>query len=84
MVNLRRDGELFDEAAGIVKFKKNKAAAEKSLEAERDNLSRVNDILKELEKQVLDQLKEQSETVRRKYLAFKNELKKLDVKCIPP
>ena len=37
--------ELFDEAAGIVKFKKNKAAAEKSLEAERDNLSRVNDIL---------------------------------------
>ena len=44
--------ELFDEAAGIVKFKKNKAAAEKSLEAERDNLSRVNDILYELEKQV--------------------------------
>ena len=69
--------ELFDEAAGIVKFKKNKAAAEKSLEAERDNLSRVNDILKELEKQV-GPLKEQSETAR-KYLAFKNELKKLDV-----
>ena len=69
--------ELFDEAAGIVKFKKNKAAAEKSLEAERDNLSRVNDILKELEKQV-GPLKEQSETAR-KYLAFKNELKNLDV-----
>ena len=33
-----------------LKFKKNKAAAEKSLEAERDNLSRVNDILKELGK----------------------------------
>ena len=69
--------ELFDEAAGIVKFKKNKAAAEKSLEAERDNLRRVNDILKELEKQV-GPLKEQSETAR-KYLAFKNELKNLDV-----
>ena len=69
--------ELFDEAAGIVKFKKNKAAAEKSLEAERGNLSRVNDILKELEKQV-GPLKEQSETAR-KYLAFKNELKNLDV-----
>ena len=69
--------ELFDEAAGIVKFKKNKASAEKSLEAERDNLSRVNDILKELEKQV-GPLKEQSETAR-KYLAFKNELKNLDV-----
>jgi len=69
--------ELFDEAAGIVKFKKNKAAAEKSLEAERENLSRVNDILGELEKQV-GPLKEQSETAR-KYLLFKSELKKLDV-----
>lgn len=69
--------ELFDEAAGIVKFKKNKAATEKALEAERDNLSRVNDILKELEKQV-GPLKEQSETAR-KYLAFKSELKNLDV-----
>ena len=58
--------ELFDEAAGIVKFKKNKAAAEKSLEAERDNLSRVNDILYELEKQV-GPLQKQSETAR-KYL----------------
>lgn len=69
--------ELFDEAAGIVKFKKNKAAAEKSLEAERDNLSRVNDILYELEKQV-GPLKSQSETAK-KYLLLKNELKKLDV-----
>ncbi len=69
--------ELFDEAAGIVKFKKNKAAAEKSLEAERENLSRVNDILGELEKQV-GPLKAQSETAR-KYLLFKDELKRLDV-----
>lgn len=69
--------ELFDEAAGIVKFKKNKAAAEKSLEAERDNLNRVNDILTELEKQV-GPLKKQSETAR-KYLLLKDELKKFDV-----
>ena len=69
--------ELFDEAAGIVKYKKNKAATEKSLEQERQNLSRVNDILKELEKQV-GPLKEQSETAR-KYLIFKDELKKLDI-----
>lgn len=69
--------ELFDEAAGIVKYKKNKAATEKSLENERMNLSRVNDILKELEKQVVP-LKEQSETARR-YLVFKEELKKLDI-----
>ena len=69
--------ELFDEAAGIVKYKKNKAATEKSLETERANLSRVKDILGELEKQV-GPLKEQSETAR-KYLVFKDELKKLDI-----
>ncbi len=69
--------ELFDEAAGIVKYKKNKAATEKSLEQERMNLSRVTDILSELEKQV-GPLKEQSETAR-KYLIFKDELKKLDI-----
>lgn len=69
--------ELFDEAAGIVKYKKNKIATEKSLEQERQNLSRVNDILKELEKQV-GPLREQSETARR-YLIFKEELKKLDI-----
>lgn len=69
--------ELFDEAAGIVKYKKNKAATEKSLENERMNLSRVTDILNELEKQV-GPLKEQSETAR-KYLIFKDELKKLDI-----
>ncbi|MGN0435442.1 MAG: chromosome segregation SMC family protein, partial [Wujia sp.] len=69
--------ELFDEAAGIVKYKKNKAATEKSLENERMNLSRVNDILSELEKQV-GPLKAQSETARR-YLIYKDELKKLDI-----
>ena len=68
--------ELFDEAAGIVKYKKNKATTEKSLESERENLARVNDILRELERQV-GPLKEQYETAR-KYLIFKDELKKLD------
>lgn len=69
--------ELFDEAAGIVKYKKNKAATEKSLDSERMNLSRVKDILNELEKQV-GPLKEQSETAR-KYLIYKDELKKFDI-----
>lgn len=41
--------ELFDEAAGIVKFKRRKATAIKKLENERANLVRVNDILSELE-----------------------------------
>ena len=69
--------ELFDEAAGIVKYKKNKAATEKALEAERQNLYRVNDILSELEKQV-EPLAKQSE-VAKKYLLFKEEMKNLDV-----
>ena len=41
--------ELFDEAAGIVKFKKRKVAAQKKLEDEKQNLVRVKDILSELE-----------------------------------
>lgn len=69
--------ELFDEAAGIVKYKKNKLATEKELLSERQNLERVNDILSELEKQV-GPLKEQSETAKR-YLILKEELKKYDV-----
>ncbi len=69
--------ELFDEAAGIVKYKKNKTATEKSLAAERENLSRVNDILSELEKQV-GPLEKQSE-VAKKYLLYKGELKRFDV-----
>lgn len=43
--------ELFDEAAGIVKFKKRKAAAEKNLAEEQQNMVRIEDILSELEKQ---------------------------------
>ena len=45
--------ELFDEAAGIVKFKKRKVTAQKKLESERENLVRINDILSELERQDL-------------------------------
>ena len=69
--------ELFDEAAGIVKFKKRKATAEKNLEVERQNLERITDILSELEKQV-GPLKEQSETAR-EYLRLREQLKRLDV-----
>ena len=69
--------ELFDEAAGIVKYKKRKAAAEKNLEAERQNLERINDILSELEKQV-GPLKTQAEKAR-EFLRFREELKQFDV-----
>ena len=69
--------ELFDEAAGIVKYKRRKVTAQKKLESERENLVRVNDILTELERQV-GPLEKQSETARI-YLKKKEELKTLDV-----
>ena len=69
--------ELFDEAVGIVKFKKRKAAAIKKLESEQENLVRVNDILAELTQRV-GPLEEQSR-VAKDYLQKKEELKTLDV-----
>ncbi|MBR1691232.1 MAG: chromosome segregation protein SMC [Lachnospiraceae bacterium] len=69
--------ELFDEAAGIVKFKRRKSTAQKKLEDEKQNLIRVNDILSELEKQV-GPLERQSEKAK-VYLRKREELKTLDV-----
>lgn len=69
--------ELFDEAAGIVKFKRRKLIAQKKLEDEKQNLLRASDILSELEKQV-GPLEKQSETAK-VYLQLREELKKLDV-----
>ena len=68
--------ELFDEAAGIVKYKHRKASTLKKLESEQANLVRVNDILSELERQV-GPLKKQSEKAR-VYLEKRDSLKALD------
>ena len=68
--------ELFDEAAGIVKFKRRKAVAQKKLEDEKQNLVRISDILSELEKQV-GPLSRQAETAR-EYLRLREELKRLE------
>jgi len=69
--------ELFDEAAGIVKFKRRKSEALRKLEAEKQNLTRVQDILSELEKQV-GPLEKQAETAK-EYLRLKEELKIQDI-----
>lgn len=69
--------ELFDEAAGIVKFKRRKATALKKLEDEQQNLVRVTDILSELARQ-LAPLEKQAETARL-YLNKKEDLKTLDI-----
>lgn len=69
--------ELFDEAAGIVKYKRRKATAQKKLESERQNLVRIKDILSELEKQIAP-LEKQAETAKI-YLKKKEALKTYDV-----
>ncbi len=69
--------ELFDEAAGIAKYKKNRAVTRRSLEKERQNLERVTDILTELEKRA-GPLEKQSEKAR-EYLRLKDREKDLDL-----
>ena len=68
---------LFDEAAGIVKFKKRKLTALKKLENEQSNLQRISDITDELEKR-LKPLEKQQESAR-KYLKLIDEQKKLEL-----
>ena len=78
---LSRKGEdrrqVFEEAAGIVKFKARKEEADKKLEHTRENLSRVDDILHELKRQ-LSPLEEQAKAAR-VYLDLSAELKVLDL-----
>ncbi|MBQ9359603.1 MAG: chromosome segregation protein SMC [Lachnospiraceae bacterium] len=69
--------ELFDEACGIVKFRKRKDTAVKKLESEKANLLRLTDILSEVEGRV-GPLQKQSEDAK-VYLDKKEKLKKLDV-----
>ncbi|MDE7310502.1 MAG: chromosome segregation protein SMC [Eubacterium sp.] len=69
--------ELFDEAAGIVKFKRRKAATQKKLEHERENMVRIHDILTELERQVVP-LEKQAEKAKA-FLKKKEALKVFEV-----
>lgn len=69
--------ELFDEAAGIVKFKRRKNDAMRKLDDQNQNLVRVSDILGELERQVIP-LEKQCEKAK-KYLVLKEDLKVNDV-----
>lgn len=69
--------ELFDEAAGIVKYKKRQATALKNLEAEKVNLNRIGDIISEIENQI-GPLERQSE-VAKIYLKLKEELKNIEI-----
>ena len=68
---------LFDEAAGIVKYKRRRSMTWKKLEQEASNLTRVNDILAELEHQV-EPMRKQSENAK-VYLKKKEQLKTCEV-----
>lgn len=68
---------IFEEAAGIVKYRTRKEEAEKKLDNTRQNLTRINDIFVEIEKQ-LGPLENQAETAK-KFLEIREKLKYLEV-----
>ena len=69
--------EIFEEAAGISKYRHRKEETERQLERTEDNLLRIGDKVSELELQ-LEPLKVQSEKAQ-KYLEMKQELKGVEV-----
>ncbi len=69
--------EIFEEAAGISKFRYKKLESERKLSHAQDNILRLNDILSELESRV-GPLKTQSEKAK-KYLELRDVKKDLDV-----
>ena len=68
---------IFEEAAGIVKYRSRKVESEKKLEQTKLNLLRINDILTEIEGQ-LDPLKQQSDKAKQ-FLSLREELKNIEV-----
>lgn len=71
---------IFEEAAGVLKYKRRKEEALKKLEKTNKNLTRVKDIIKELEEQI-EPLKIQSEQAS-KYLKIKENLEQMEIALI--
>ena len=68
---------IFEEAAGIVKYRVRKVESEKKLEQTKLNLLRINDILTEIEGQI-GPLKIQAEKAKR-FLSLREELKNIEI-----
>lgn len=71
---------IFEEAAGVLKYKQRKRQAEFKLNETEDNLDRVEDIIHEIEQQI-NPLEKQAE-IAKTYLAKKKELKKIEVSML--
>ncbi|MET3682106.1 chromosome segregation protein [Alkalibacillus flavidus] len=71
---------IFEEAAGVLKYKKRKLNAQKKLDETQDNLSRVEDIIHEIEGQ-LEPLEEQAQTAQQ-YLTKRDELEQVEVSLL--
>ena len=69
--------EVFEEAAGICKYRHRKEESERKLERTEENLVRINDKIAELELQV-EPLREQAEKAKR-YLVLRDELRVLEI-----
>ena len=69
--------EIFEEAAGISKYRHRKEETERKLERTEENLVRINDKIAELELQV-EPLRQQAETAK-KYLILRDELRVLEI-----
>ncbi|NLJ58574.1 MAG: chromosome segregation protein SMC [Tissierellia bacterium] len=69
--------QVFEEAAGIVKYKTRKEESERKLEKTKNNLDRVEDIIYELNERI-EPLKEQSDKAK-KFLELKDKLKKYEL-----
>ena len=71
---------IFEDAAGVLKYKKRKEISLKKLEKTKENISKIKLVIEELEKSVKP-LKKQSE-VAKKYLKLREELKNIEIALI--
>ncbi len=71
---------LFEEAAGVAKYKKRKSVSLHKLKNTQENLARLEDIILELERQV-HPLKRQAKKAKQ-YIAYKEELSKIEINVI--
>ena len=71
---------IFEEAAGVLKYKKRKEESLRKLDRTKENLFRINLVIEEL-KTTVEPLKEQSE-IAKKYVSFKDELKEIEIGLI--